>query len=363
MMLELELLDAFRIPREDDPKPISPKPLPPARQNSSPHENRPSSPALRRTVTNRERGERTKGFFQRLGKDTRGMLDNLMGKPKPLDIGSTISQEEPATLSTMNVSSEKPLPVRGSSEAHTPSIPHAADRHLRTLAKLEALLPSPSPKVRPPMPPLLLRVREEEKMRSTKASEEAAEESSIPSGLIDGLTRLNSMSLAPRDTHRVRARAYRMGGDVKAGLCALMSGIDEFDGWSRLQRLELLSCTEVTESQEGGNAKTTICERPKATTYNFWNNDDETIQDVMNGIMSDEEHVCPRGGCDATREEHTRWWLHNGKKLGMLVRRAEQGMGEIGLDCWVKCAECKKTSTPKRLGPIASYVCNHCRAN
>lgn len=285
------------------------------------------------------------------------MLDTLMGRSSSTELTfKTLTRDETMTLSTATPHArQNPFPATASSTntgSSTPSIPQAADRHLRTLANLEALLPSVTPSVRLPMPPLLLRVREEERMRSEKAKQEIAEETAgATAGTSDGLTRHSSTS------HRIRARAYRMGGDVKAGLCALMSGMDEFDGWIRLQRLEVLSCTgiEIPVEEEGGVVmRTTICERPKAMTYNFWHNDDETIQDVINGIMTDEEHVCSRGGCDASQEEHTRWWLQDGKKLGMLIRKVELGMGEIGLDCWVKCAECKKASEPKKLGDIAS---------
>jgi 1-phosphatidylinositol-3-phosphate 5-kinase len=365
MMMELELLDSFRVPREADPKPVSPTACQPARQNSSPNTSRPTSPMLRRTVTVRERGERTKGFFQRLGKDTKGMLDNFMGKPKSAESKfSVLSRQETITPSTVRSRSPSEYSAVPTStipaDSITPAVPHAAERHLQMLARLEALLPSPSPSVHLPMPPILLRVREEDKMRSEKASQELADEAvGRPAGFMDGLTRLNSMALSGGDSHQIRARGYRMGGDVKAGLSALMSGMDDFDGWTRLQRLELMSFTGIEPTGEDIDkddkmTRTTICERPRAITYYYWNYDDETIQDVIDGLTTAEEHVCPRGGCDVSQEEHIRWWLHDGKKLGMLVRRAETGMGEGGLDCWVKCADCKKHSEPRILGDIAS---------
>ena len=292
------------------------------------------------------------------------MLDNLMGKPKSAEPADNVSPHHetitPSTIAQSSPAVSSLAPASSLNTGSTSAVPHAAERHLRSLARLEVLLPSTSPSVRLPMPPLLLRVREEEKMRSEKADQEIADEKGgVRAEFMDGLTRLNSISLSRGDSRRIRARAYRMGGDVKAGLSALMSGMDDFDGWIRLQRLELLSFTGIEEPAEGetsdvNTTRTTICERPRAITYNFWKDDDETIQDVMNGIMTDEEHVCSRGGCDASQEEHTRWWLHDGKKLGMLFRKVETGMGEAGLDCWIKCAECKKHSEPKMLGEIAS---------
>jgi hypothetical protein len=95
-----------------------------------------------------------------------------------------------------------------------------------------------------------------------------------------------------------------------------------------------------------------VCEKPKVTSFTFWNGNDETIFDVINGI-TDEERVCAKAGCDATQEEHTRWWCHNGRQIGMTVRKVEQGMGEIGLDVYVKCGECKKHTEPRLLNEVA----------
>lgn len=361
MMLELELLDAFRIPREADPVRVPPKPIA-SRQKSSPVPSRSSSPSLRRNTSARERGEKTKGFFQRLGRDTKGMLDNFMGKHKSPERASfSINRENTIssmTTSTTRSSTDVPPETPASSVnngAPTPVLHQPVDRHIQTLTKLEATRPSSTPGLKIPMPPLLLRVREEEKVRSEKARQEVISESGgLANDVIDGLTRLTSTTSPRDDAAKVRARGYRMGGDVRAGLCALSSGLDEFEGWSRLQRLELLSATGLEQVVEG-RQQTTVCERPKALTMTFWDEGDETIADVMEGLL-DGEHVCSRPGCDMSQEDHVQWFFHNSQKIGMTFRKVEQGMGENGLDVWIKCTECQQTSEPRKLGQCSSCV-------
>lgn len=367
MILELELLDAFRVPREPDPVPVPPKDFQATPHQASSSQSSASGSSLRRRTSHRERGERTKGFFQRLGKDTRGMFDGFMGRNKSPELGSgplprisSLEQPPPPTDPASDFRPDTPMSSHATG-ASTPMVNQATDRYINTLDKLEAILPSPTPGLRIPMPPLLLRVREEERVRAEKIRQEVAEETSgAMNEMIDGLSRLGVPSLSREDPTRTRARAYRPGGDVRAGLAALASGLENFNGWCRLQRLELLTCTGIERQSEPALKKammttTTICEKPRTTSLTFWDDNDETISDVIDGI-TDEERVCPKPGCDAEQEEHTRWWCHNGRKVGMTVRKVEQGMGEIGLDVYVKCGECKRHTEPRLLNTVAGYV-------
>lgn len=322
---------------------------------------------LSRKSSHKDRGERGKGFFQRLGKDTKGMFDGFMGRNKSperasLALPRTHSLDHPLpqldALSDFRPDTPTSSVVTGAS---TPIVNQATDRYIQTLSRLEAILPSPTPGLRVPMPPLLVRVRDEERLRAEKVHQELAEETGgTLNDVIDGLTRRGVQSLVREDPTRTRGRAYRPGGDVRAGLAALASGIEDSGGWIRLQRLELLTCTGIEQQVKDATTNvttltTTICEKPKVTNLTFWNDNDETIYDVLISI-TDEERICPKPGCDAEQEEHTRWWCHNGRKVGMTVRRVEQGMGEIGLDVYVKCGECKRHTEPRLLNDSAGWV-------
>lgn len=359
MMLELEVFDAFRIPRELDIVAVPMKPLP-SRQRSSPVPSRSASPSLHRTTTFKERGEKTRGFFQRLGRDTRGMFDNLIGKPKSSEnSGTSVNREDTISSTETTLRSSHELQAQTASTADlatnsTSQHSQPADRHLQTLTKLETMLPSTTPSLRIPMPPLLLRVREEEKVRAEKARSEVQSESiGLANNVIDGLTRLASTSSPRDDSGKVRARGYRMGGDVRAGLASLSSGMDQFEGWPRFQKLEVLVATGLEYRNESSKLQTTVCERPKPQLIEFWGEGDETIQDIMDSFQ-DGEHVCRRPGCHASQEEHIRWYFHNSQKVGLTFRKAEQGMGENGLDAWIKCPMCLKTSEPRKLGNCVS---------
>jgi hypothetical protein len=121
MYLELDLLDSFRIPREPDPLPVPPK----SRQSFDlPHaltEDTGFAPR-RASARDRERRERTRSFFHRLGKDTRGLFDGLLGRrhlpedhppaaipprSETLDVISIERPSTPMSISYQSITSDK----------------------------------------------------------------------------------------------------------------------------------------------------------------------------------------------------------------------------------------------------------------
>ncbi|WVQ85237.1 hypothetical protein IAT38_007402 [Cryptococcus sp. DSM 104549] len=463
MSLELDLLDAFRVPREPDEPPLPPPPpsIPPKPQSadSSPG-SAPHSPSRRdvevsRNRSLRERGKkdrdrdgpggREKGFFSRLGKESKGVWEGLLGKKgrghgysqsQQLNLGtglgsgmaaggslpsSPVSSQQPSpaqALPAINLPSPSsppastpggtlstlPTPTSATSTpaltaSSTPSIPHPTDRHLLTLTHLESLAHSTTPGLKLPMPPLLLRVREEDRLRREKAKGEVLRGEAGGLGLGLGTSpgqalpqhasTGNSQRFPQVDPLRGRALGYRLGGDVKAGLGVLAPGLDTLEGWMRLQRLETLVCEGIEEGHgdgegktgdksenEGGNkgkskdeepTTTEICHRPKPRTLIFFSpTHDLTIREYLSELgeeLGEENMVCPRSGCAAGEVEHVRWWVHGGERVGVRIEggggggEGEEGQegGEVGkweevVEAWVKCKVCGAASEPRKLG-------------
>ncbi|WVQ62084.1 uncharacterized protein L199_000219 [Kwoniella botswanensis] len=376
MMVELELLDAFRIPRELDEPPLPPKP-------SSGIASVPQSPTkpqtssdLHRKGSFKERGGKSKGFFHRLGKDTKHVWDGLMGKRRsseahePLHLVAPTSNQPPdlpITPLSANISNSQesaiPNPA-GTSTAGLPAITtmqHPTERYLIVLSKLEQQIHSTTPGMTLPMPPLLLRVREEDRLRREKAKEEAKEEGSQ---VVDGLPSSSPSIFSPSkvlnnknkpvDPLHGRAMNYRLGGDVRAGLGALSSDIDGFEGWIRLQRLEVLRSVGLDLMTENGEREVHICQTPTFSTYLHWDTErDKTIQQILDELqeeLAEENMVCPRPGCTATSAEHVRWWIHSGKKVALKIESMEkQDVEEEGIDVWTKCGKCSRIGEPRGL--------------
>nr|XP_019049347.1 hypothetical protein I302_03133 [Kwoniella bestiolae CBS 10118]OCF28277.1 hypothetical protein I302_03133 [Kwoniella bestiolae CBS 10118] len=376
MMVELELLDAFRIPREPDEPPLPPKLLPGTA--SVPHS--PTKPrgsvGLQRKGSHKERGEKSKGFFHRLGKDTKHVWEGFLGKRR-----SSVSHEQGAvtTTQTINQSPELPItPLTGgipqfeekgvstSIESSTSGLPakshtpHPTERYITVLSKLEQQVHSTTPGLQLPMPPLLLRVREEDKIRREKAKQEANEE---PGQTVDGLptspslfspSKLLNNNNKTLDPLHGRALNYRLGGDVRAGLGALSRDIDNFEGWIRLQRLESLRSVGLDTRLDNGERDIHICQAPTPYAYLYWDVErDKSVQQILDDLkdeLAEENMVCPRPGCTATSAEHVRWYIHAGKKVPLRVESLEeQSKEEGGIDVWSKCAECGKYGEAREL--------------
>ncbi|WRT64251.1 uncharacterized protein IL334_001182 [Kwoniella shivajii] len=378
MNIELELLDAFRIPREPDEPPlpfnIMHKTMhhPPALTGT-----RDSTDIHRNHSLKERKGENPKGFFRRLGKDTKHVWEGLLGKRRtsnsheiPLPTSADDKIGLPSTPVTgMFLESHKVqispssvnLPKAGLPEKS--HIPHPTERHIAILSKLESQSHSTTPGLIIPMPPLLLRVKEEDRVRQERARQEIHEEATY---VVDGLpgkspTLSRSSTLMndskPTDPLRGRALGYRLGGDVRAGLGALSSGIDTFEAWNKLQRLDTLFATGLEVILENGEREVYICERPTHSTFIYWDEEkDKTIEDILNDLkdeFSEDNMVCARPGCTASSNEHLRWWVHAGKKVALRVEKMDKQDMKYGqIAVWAKCRECQRVSEARDLKSI-----------
>ncbi|KAK8866021.1 hypothetical protein IAR55_001172 [Kwoniella newhampshirensis] len=330
MTIELDLLDAFRVTREPDDPPLPPKPTFDMTLTSNLSSETRQSSDLRHENSLKDR-EKSKGFFQRLGMESKVVWDGLLGKRR----SSTSQDRQASANAALTQSAVLPLPA--------------------------SLALSTTPGLVFPMPPLLLRVKEEDRVRREKAQQEISEE---PLSAHDGLpTSVTSGLLTPHrgpglTSHSIRGRAlgYRLGGDVRAGLGALTSGIDTFDGWIGLQRLDTLYCVGgINDGTEGVEQGIRICHKPKLVTFVFWDAEqDQSIKEFAQDLteeLSEDTMICPRSGCTVPELEHIRWWIHAGQRLGIKVEStdAEEGATEV----WVKCKQCGSTSGPRPLGSVA----------
>jgi 1-phosphatidylinositol-3-phosphate 5-kinase len=343
MISELDLLDTFRIPRELDPIPaFSSSPKVVTALNSHPE---PSSSGLHRQSSHKERGDKAKGFFQKLGKDTKVLWDGLVGKGN-----------------------------RRASGNHEERIEPLEEIRLPKKTQLVGLLGPDISSLTPPMSanPLqsngverhlaLLRLQEEDHVRRVKAQQEMQRE-----GLaVDGLPRpLSSKDGTSRDAMHGRALGYRLGGDLRTGLGALAVGLDTLEGWFSLQRLETLYYTGVCEASKDevdGQAQT-MCQKPSIKNFAPSGVDlDETIQGYVRSlahtVLSDSGRRCKRVGCEVSEEDHCRWWIHAGEKVRLRMQRGENNEGDDKdqLDAWIRCNECGKESAPRVLGEVTGYV-------
>ncbi|WVQ97361.1 hypothetical protein IAU59_004473 [Kwoniella sp. CBS 9459] len=384
MTIELDFLDAFRVPREPDEPPLPPKQASGTFTTTQLSSDPRGSADLLRKTSLKERGDRTKGFFHRLGKESRTVWAGLLGKRRGSDShenGASLPspsldhshQDLPITPVTGTFPSlledSKATPTSMDSSSGLPIkslIPHPTERHLQILSRLEGQIHSTTPGLLLPMPPLLLRVREEENLRQERARQEIKEDDNQS---LDGLpSNSPSMLLSPTLRGHAqgpalmqgRALGYRLGGDVRAGLGCLSSGIDTFEGFIRLQRLETLYCTGTEQVNEEGEKETRICEKPRPSTYVFWDDArDMSISQMVTEVQEECEEdpmICSRSGCTASQGDHLRWWIHAGKRVGLRVEPAAkrdqdpEESEELALRVWTKCEECGEESDSRLLG-------------
>lgn len=195
--------------------------------------------------------------------------------------------------------------------------------------------------------------------------EKAREEVHIRRGSIDGRPGPSSEAANP-------ALAYRIGGDVRAGLGELRPDLGSFDGWMGLQRLEALYCKGVSravhtidlreENQADLHDDTQLCHRPNPLRSLFFeSNEDGTIASFL-GTLTTDEGACGRHDCEAGEEGHTRWWIHGGKQVGMRVQMIDSGGN--GLDVWVQCDACGQRTEPNKISEVATASswenCSNC---
>lgn len=354
--MELSLLDAFRAAQEPEP------------YESPPTADLVEGPRSAFGRPHRElskKGSDKKGFLHRLHKDTRGVFGGLFrtrthtdetGIPEdglpPKSHRSTHSFDSlgipPAPLGPVydGLPITPDRPTLGQSTGSTPYVYSSIDTHLETLATLEKLKLSTTPGLTIPAPILLQRVKKEEELRLSDAA------------------RVNSGAGTPRSEDLDnRPSGYRLGGDVRTGLKSMRSGIDTFEGWTRLQRLDTIRCVAVDESRPdpNGTSKATfaVCDRPQAETLIFYDPETDTslasLLQTLKAEMSDMA-ACSRSGCVATAYDHKRCWYHGEKKVTLRAKHTEESVDrpEESLRTWVSCPTCGSASDSKRMSDVAS---------
>nr|XP_031860899.1 uncharacterized protein CI109_003626 [Kwoniella shandongensis]KAA5527971.1 hypothetical protein CI109_003626 [Kwoniella shandongensis] len=371
MMMELDLLDAFGVPREPDDPPVPSKHTFDGAYESRSQTKPRQSTDLVRKGSLKDRKDKTKGFLQKLGKESKLVWEGLLGRRRLSQSQdhphSTLEPDYEVTLMTAAElgleSKEAALPsstkLASGTPVHETRPSHPTERYLQVLSRLASLGHSTTPGLILPMPPLLLRMKEEDRIRQEKAKQEISNDKletpdSLPQSAV-------SATLTPGhalDPLKGRALGYRLGGDVRAGLGALTSGLNTFSGWIRLQRLETLYCVGLDNGVfENGNRDLNICHKPKPQTFVFWDEEgDQSIEEFVRDLTEDvgeEGIICPRSGCTASETEHVRWWIHAGKKVGMKIEIID-GDGAAGTEVWVKCKQCGKTNEPRFLGDGAT---------
>ncbi|KAL7424765.1 hypothetical protein Q5752_000449 [Cryptotrichosporon argae] len=394
MFIELDLLDAFRMPREFDSAPAPPLPAKDAKDRPR------ASFDLHRRLSGKDRdrdAKRGRGLFQRFTRESRGVLDGLFGRSIGGRRGSeseharhhSLSRVDSAPPSSLLAESMVSFPSVRTEKSILPStdvpsattVPLATDRHLQVLDKLEKLLPSTTPGLALPMPPILLRVRDEDNTRRDKVRAEAEEVDGLPASgtatprVVSGhTTALSTTTAAVANDVRGRALGYRLGGDVRTGLGALYSTPESFEGWARLQKLDTLYAVGTIDEPDGeaqaegtaastqGHGKITLCQAPKPQSHVYWDTTtDMSIRAYLEQAADDagDMAACGRAGCDTVSGEHARWWLHAGRRVGMIVERVKSmGEGEHAeppvVDAWVTCGTCGETSVPRALSDVAA---------
>lgn len=353
MIIELGVLDAFRVPPEIEPTPTTPTSTSAAQDELAQRSDDP------RPRAERESGER-KGFLHRLQRDTRGVLGGLFRARKyPSHDGIAeipVSKTHRSALSfdslgippTPSEADRLGLPVTpdksglpGQSLVGTPSAPSSVESHLQLLVRLENTKTSTTPDLAVPPPVLLQRIKDEDQVRRDNVLLSASSSRST-SGTGTPL-------FLDSDT---RPSAYRIGGDVRVGLKAIRSGVDTFDGWAKLQQLDTVRCTATDESsiKEGetiaaGSTHATICEKPQSETFVFYDTEtDISIMDFLHKLKTEmvDKAACPRSGCVATAHDHKKCWYHGDKKVSLRADRIGDGdeRPESTLQAWVSCTIC-----------------------
>lgn len=135
-----------------------------------------------------------------------------------------------------------------------PSQMRSLDRQLRILAQIREMLHSTTPGLVFPLPPILLRIEDEDRLRRQQVQDEIHHERDGPHANEAGSKSVSTgtAAVATADLPRAKgpaAAASRLGGDVRAGLGSLASSLDGWEGWWRLQKADLLYWTGVDPSE------------------------------------------------------------------------------------------------------------------
>jgi hypothetical protein len=359
MKVELEVLDAFRIPRETE----------------SPFGNSALLGPLKADIVRRSsmQGPREKrGFFGRfVGRDPREVLDNIfrphrsrLGQHGLSDDSLPDTRQRSPSFDSLGLDSP---PVGIVADRNPPSgiesidplsptrnreksiFPQPVNTNLELLANMQKIKISTTPGLVVPPPTLLQRADEEDKSRE---SANAAPQSGL--GLLFGPDIPASVRLDDQPS------SQRSGGDVRVGLKAIRSDIDTFEGWSRFQRLETLRCTTVEDTQSSESSETTlpvICQKPQPETFIFYDHEhDASLLDILRGLEAEMEDLsaCSRSGCVATAHDHLRCWYHSTKKVVLRAEKSgaqadESKEDDMTLEAWISCSTCGLATEPRRM--------------
>lgn len=312
--------------------------------------------------------------MHRLQRDTRGVFGGLF-RHRKYPTQDEIAENLPATahytsstfdsLGVPPVSADDSRPgipvtpnklaAAGPDSTGTPSVPSSVDTHLQLLARLEAIKTSTTPGLVLPPPVLLQRVKEEEQIRRNHATASATP--SLPSSGCDTPAMLD---------HETRPSAYRLGGDVRVGFKAIRSGLDTFDGWIRLQRLDTVRCVAVDDGHHENGvdlgtdpARATICDRPHPESYMFYDRaSDPTILSFLKTLRTEmtDMAACARSGCVATAQDHNRCWYHADKKVTVRAKHLQEpeDRPDSTLQAWVSCKTCGTASDSRTVTDLAA---------
>lgn len=362
-MIELSLLDAFRVAKESEPYESPPK--------ADPFEGPKSSFGRpRRDSVEKKFGEK-KGFLHRLHRDTRGVFGGLFRPPRrnqdsreiPEDPLPSLAHRTTPSFDSLGIPPAPIGPVYdglpntpdrpytlGQSTAETPYVYSSIDTHLELLSNLEQIKMSTTPGLVIPAPILLQRVKKEEDHRHDR----------VTHGTSSSATGQEGRS----DDFGDRPSGNRLGGDLRTGLKGLRSGLDTFEGWTRLQRLDTVRCTAVDEPKQNteGEAEppsARVCDKPQTESLVFYDPDSDTsLLDLLHTLKTEmgDMSACTRPGCVATAHDHKRWWYHGEKKviLRATPREEIEGKSDTALRAWVSCLVCNCASDSKVMTDTAA---------
>jgi hypothetical protein len=368
MKIELEVFDAFGIPRETE-----------SASSTDLHPGPTRDEIVRRSSVKETRDKR--GFFGRfVGRDPREVLDNIfrphrsrLGQNYPTDDPLHGTRQRSPSFDSLGIDSpplgkiaDRDTQVYSASTNHPTAskdktiFPTNVDTDFDLLANIKRLKVSTTPGLVIPPPTLLTRADDEARKRKNDA--EHAE---------GGLKLLfgsegpaNSASVVTAD----QPSGQRSGGDIRVGLKAFRTDIDTFEGWARSQRLDTLrsvSAGDHRSSESSDSSSPEICQKPLPETFVFYDHErDTTLLDVIRGLQAEMEDMaaCLRSGCVATAQDHLRSWYHGDKRVTLRAEKVDSktmlqsgvqevvdGPVDMVLEAYMTCLVCRATSESRTM--------------
>jgi hypothetical protein len=346
MKLELEVLDAFRIPRETESPFGTTMNIGAIKQD-----------IVRRSSVKEPRDKRS--FFGRfVGRDPREVLDNIfrphrsrLGQEDPSDDPLYGTRQRSPSFDSLGLDSpdlglvadRNPPPASIVPAKEKMIFPVDPETDFDMLANMKRLKLSTTPGLMVPPPTLLQRAEDEARKRRPDHTEGL--------GLIFGQD-VPIAHLADRPSGK------RSGGDVRVGLKAFRTDIDTFEGWAPCQRLETLRCV----STEAERDLSDICQKPEPETFIFFDQErDTSLLDVLRGLQveMDDMAACTKSGCVATAQDHLKSWYHGSKKVTLRAKRnsteneqdseVQEVDVDMAMEAWMSCNVCGATSEAREM--------------